>query len=68
MGQYPPSLMPFTTWAETLTLLVDGAPVAGEQVGVRYTKLHTLDASSTTLPDALHDLVATGAGAYAAIE
>ncbi len=68
VGKYPPSLAPFTTWAETLTLLVDGAPVAGEQVLVRYAKLHTLDASGTTLPDALHDLVATGAAAYAAIE
>ena len=29
-GQYPPCLVPFTTWADTLTLLIDGAPLDGE--------------------------------------
>ncbi len=67
-GQYPPCFAAFTTWAGTLTLLVDGAPAAGEGVLVRYTKLHALDGSGTTLPDALVELVATGAGAYAALE
>ncbi|MGE0133617.1 MAG: hypothetical protein AB7L91_03225 [Dehalococcoidia bacterium] len=68
VDQYPRSLVPFTTWADTLSLLIDGAPLEGEPVLVRYTKLHTLDGSGTTLPDRLHDLVATGAGAYAALE
>jgi hypothetical protein len=67
-GQYPPCYVPFSTWAGTLTLLVDGAPGASESVRVRYTKLHTLDGSGTTLPDALVELVATGACAYAALE
>ena len=35
---------------------------------VRYAQLHTLDDEGTTVPDRLHDLVATGAGAYAALE
>lgn len=68
VGQYPRSLVPFTTWADTLSMLIDGTPAAGESVLVRYTKLHTLDGSGTTLPDRLHDLVATGAAAYAALE
>jgi hypothetical protein len=67
-GQYPPAYVPFTTWGETLTLLTDGTPLQGEEVKVRYGQLHTLDATSTTLPDALQDLVATGAAAYAALE
>lgn len=67
-GQAPPSLVPFTTWGSTLTLVIEGTPGAGESVLVRYAQLHTLDATSTTLPDALHDLVATGAAAYAALE
>ncbi len=68
VGQYPPCLVPFTTWADTLTLLIDGTPLEGESVLVRYAKLHTLDGGGTTLPDRLHDLVATGAAAYAALE
>lgn len=68
VGQYPRSLVPFTTWADTLSMLIDGTPTAGESVLVRYTRLHTLDGAGTTLPDRLHDLVATGAEAYAALE
>ena len=67
-GQYPPAYAAFSTWGETLTLLVDGAPGAGESVIVRYSATHTLDAEGTTVPEALHDLVAGGAAAYAAIE
>jgi hypothetical protein len=67
-GQYPPCLVPFTTWVDTLSLLIEGEPSAGESVLVRYSKLHTLDSTSTTLPERLHDLVATGAAAYAALE
>ncbi len=67
-GQYPPAFVPFSIWGETLTLQVDSAPPAGEDVHVRYSAAHTLDAEGTTVPDALHDLVATGAAAYAAIE
>jgi len=68
VGQYPPALVAFSIWGETLTLEVDSAPPAGEDVLVRYSAAHTLDAEGTTVPDALHDLVATGAAAYAAIE
>ncbi len=68
VGQYPPTFAGYSTWGDTLTLLVDGPPAGGEPVLVRYSAMHTLDAEGTTLPEPLHDLVATGAAAYAAIE
>ncbi len=68
VGQYPPALVAFSIWGDTLTLEVDAAPSEGEDVQVRYSAAHVLDAEGTTVPDALHDLVATGAAAYAAIE
>ena len=67
-GQYPPAFVPFAIWGDTLTLELAGAPLDGEEVNVRYSAAHTLDDEGTTVPDALHDLVATGAAAYAAIE
>jgi hypothetical protein len=67
-GRYPPALVAFSTWGDTLTLLVERTPAGGEDVLVRYARLHALDAEGTTLPEALHDLVATGAAGYAAVE
>lgn len=67
-GQYPPSYVPFSLWGETLTLLVDQEPAEAEAVNVYYGKLHTLDETSSTIPAALEDVVATGAAAYAALE
>ncbi|MGD0766371.1 MAG: hypothetical protein ABR978_08745 [Dehalococcoidia bacterium] len=68
VGQYPPSYVSFSVWADTLSLLVDSAPVSAETVNVFYGKLHVLDGSGSTIPTALEDLVATGAGGYAALE
>lgn len=68
VGQYPPAFVAFSIWGDTLTLDLDSAPAAGEEVHVRYSGAHTIDDEGTTVPDALHDLVATGAAAYAAIE
>ena len=68
MGLYPPSRPPFSLWGDTLTLQVDPPPGGGEEVTVHYSRLHTLDGSGSTLPPALEDLVATGAGGYAALE
>ena len=67
-GQYPPEYSPYSAWGDTLTLDVRTAPAGVEDVIVRYGALHTLDATSTTIPDRLLDLVAAGAAAYAAIE
>jgi len=67
-GEYPPSYAPFSLWGDTLSLLVDATPLAAQEVYVYYGKLHTLDASTSTIPAALEDVVATGAAAYAALE
>jgi hypothetical protein len=55
-------------FAGTLTLLVDGAPGDAEDVAVYWGKLHTLDASTSTLPAVAEDAVVIGAAGYAAIE
>ena len=68
VSKYPPVYVPFSLWGSTLTLLVDNAPGGAESVYVYYGKLHTLDGSGSTLPSPLEDLVATGAGGYAALE
>ncbi len=68
VDEYPPSYTPFSIWGDTLTLLVDTAPLGGESVNVFYGRLHTLDATTSTIPTSLEDVVATGAAAYAALE
>ena len=67
-GQYPPSYAAFSSWGDTLTLVVDRAPHAGERATVYYSALHTLTDEASTLPAALEEIVATGAGGYAALE
>ena len=68
VDKYPPSYIPFSLWADTLTLLVDATPPGGESVNIYYGKMHTLDATISTIPPHLEELVATGAAAYAALE
>ena len=68
LGQYPPSYVRFSVWLTTLTLLIDSAPAAAESVNVYYTKLHAIDATSSTLPSRFEDVITGGAGAYAALE
>lgn len=68
VAKYPPSYVRFSVWLNTLTLLIDGAPAAADSVSVYYTKLHTLDGSSSTVPAKFEDVLAAGAAAYAAIE
>jgi hypothetical protein len=67
-GDYPPSYVRFSVWADTLTMLIDSLPGDGENVYVYYGKLHTLDTDSSTLPAKLEDLVALGSAAYATVE
>ncbi len=68
VDKYPPSYVPFSLWAGTLTLLVDATPPGGQSVNIYYGKMHTLDATTSTIPPHLEELVATGAAAYAALE
>ena len=67
-GKYPPVYIQFSLWGSTLTLLVDSAPAGVENANVFYGKLHTLDATTSTLPSYLEELLATGAAGYAALE
>lgn len=67
-GRYPPSYVRFSVWGDILTLHVDAAPGGGEAVRLYYLTLHTLDAGSSTIPAHLEDVVAMGAGGYAALE
>ncbi|MFQ5861105.1 MAG: hypothetical protein ACE5IG_06110 [Dehalococcoidia bacterium] len=67
-GRYPVAYVPFSLWGDTLSLLVDQAPQAGEEVKIYYGKLHTLDALGSSLPPYLEELVAVGAEGYAALE
>lgn len=67
-GLYPPSYQRFSVWFSTLTLLMDAPPAAAEDVVVYYTKLHTLDATSSTVPARFEDVIAEGAAGYAAVE
>ncbi len=68
VGNYPPTYVPFSVWLSTLTRLIDSSPGAVEDVDVYYTKLHTLDATTSTLLARFEDVVTTGAAAYAALE
>jgi hypothetical protein len=51
-----------------LTMLVESVPAAAETVNVYYTKLHTIDVTSSTVPPRHEDVIATGAAGYAAVE
>ena len=66
--KYPPNYVPFSLWASTLTLLVDEVPLSAQLVNVYYGRMHTLDASTSTIPPQLEEVVAVGAAAFAAIE
>lgn len=68
VGRYPPSYVRYSLWLTTLTLLVDAAPAGAESVNVYYTRLHTIDDTSSTVPSPFEDVIATGAAAYAALE
>jgi hypothetical protein len=67
-GKYPPAYVRFSIWLTTLTLLIEAAPVAAETVNVYWTKLHTIDATSSTVPATFEDVIADGAGGFAALE
>ena len=68
VDKYPPVYVRFSLWAQVLTLLIDQVPGGSEDVNVYYGKLHTLDATTSTILPHLEDLVATGAAGYAALE
>ena len=63
---FPRRHVPFSVWADTITL-EPPSPPAGERARLRYLARHTLDEEGATLPEALEDVLATGAAGYAAI-
>ncbi len=65
-GSFPPRRVPFSVWAGTITLDLDSPP-KGERARLRYLARHTLDDAGSTLPEALEEVLATGAAGYAAI-
>jgi len=67
VAQFPKRYQRFSLWADTLTLLGDEVP-DGSNAYIYYGKLHTLDASTSTIPAMYEDLIAAGAGGYAAVE
>jgi len=67
VDKFPKGYQRFSLWGDTLTLLGDEVP-DGSNAYIYYGKLHTLDASGSTIPAKLEDLVAVGAGGYAAVE
>jgi hypothetical protein len=65
VGGYPRRLRHFEMWGATLTLFTDTMPEAGAPVSVYYNARHTVDATTSTLPAHLEDLVLLGAAGYA---
>jgi hypothetical protein len=66
--EFPPRRVGFSIWQDTLTMDVVSAPNAVENVFVYWTKVHTLDATTSTVPTPDDDVVAAGAAAYAALD
>jgi hypothetical protein len=67
LGASPPGYQQFFIWGDTLTIVSGGEPDGGN-CNVYYGVRHVLDTQGTTLPGKYEDLVAGGAGGYAAIE
>jgi len=67
VDKFPKKYQRFALWGDTLTLLGDEVP-DGSNAYIYYGKLHTLDASSSTIPTEHEDLISAGACGYAAIE
>ena len=67
VDKFPKRYQRFSLWGDTLTVL--GAEIPdGSNAYIYYGKLHTLDASSSTIPQQFEDLIAVGAEGYAAVE
>ena len=66
VDKFPRKYQPFALWGDNLTILGDEIP-DGSNAYIYYGKLHTLDAEGSTIPAKCEDLIATGAGGYAAV-
>jgi hypothetical protein len=68
VGEFPPRRVGWSLWQDTLTMDVVGAPAGVENAYVYWTKTHTLDGASSTIPAAHDDIIAAGAAGYAALD
>ncbi len=66
-GEYPPSYVPLSLWADTLTLDLSGAPGGTPDVSVYWHAVHTIN-GTVSFPDSHDDIIAGGASGYAALE
>ena len=64
---FPPDYQQFTVWGDTLTI-ISGSEPDGSNCYIYYGRLHTLNAGGSTIPARYEDIVAAGAGGYAAVE
>lgn len=67
VDKFPRRYQRFSLWGDTLTVLGDEVP-DGSNAYIYYGKLHTLDATTSTVPQQFEDLIAVGAEGYAAME
>ncbi len=67
VDKFPKKYQRFALWGDTLTILGNEVP-DGSNAYIYYGKLHTLDATTSTIHQQFEDLVATGACGYAAVE
>ena len=68
IDQYPRSFQRFSLWKDTLSMLITDEPAAVEDVHIYWGKIHTLDASTSTIPTKHEDLIILGATAYAMVQ
>jgi hypothetical protein len=68
IGEFPPRRVGWSAWQTTIALDVVNGPAAADSIYVFWTKMHTLDATSSTLPVPHEDIIAAGAAAYAALD
>ncbi len=68
VGEFPPRYLGFTKWQTTLTMDSVNPPSAADNINIYWTKQHTLDGASSTIPPPHEDLIAIGAAAYAALD
>jgi len=67
IGNFPPTYQRFSLYQDILTLLGDEVP-DGSDARIYWGKIHTLDASTSTILPKHENIVAVGAEAYALLE
>lgn len=68
VGDFPPCYVGFSRWQTTLTMDTPNVPAGVENAHVYWTRVHTLDATTSTVAVAHEDVVAIGGAAYAALD